>query len=210
MADQEYRGKHIVVRFDGQKCIHSRHCVLGRPEVFQANVPGDWINPDNASAEAIVNVALACPSGAISYERLDGAPNELPPPVNLIRVRENGPLAVHADMQIVGGAQALRATLCRCGASKNKPYCDGSHVEAGFVASGEPATQASESLGNRAGPLEVKPKPDGPLEITGNVEIISGTGRTINRLEKTWLCRCGQSQKKPYCDGTHKRNGFKA
>ncbi|MFN0039189.1 MAG: CDGSH iron-sulfur domain-containing protein [Burkholderiales bacterium] len=210
MAEQEYRGKHIVVRFDGQKCIHSRHCVLLRPEVFQANVPGDWIKPDNASTEAIVNVALACPSGAITWERLDGGAQEGPPPVNLVRVRENGPLAVHAEIEFTTGEKATRATLCRCGASKNKPFCDGSHVEAGFSASGEPPTQESTPLASRAGSLRVWPKPDGPLEVTGNVEIVSGTGRTVNRLEKTWLCRCGQSQKKPYCDGTHKRNGFKA
>ncbi len=211
MADsiQEYRGKNLVVRFDGEKCIHSRHCVLGRPDVFQANAPGAWIKPDNASVEAIVNVALACPSGAITYERLDGAAQEAPPPVNLIHLRENGPLAIHADVRFTGGENTLRTTLCRCGASNNKPYCDGSHATAGFSATGEPATQASEPLKNRAGPLEIKPKPDGPLEIIGNVEIVSGTGRTLNRLEKTWLCRCGQSQNKPYCDGTHKKTGFK-
>jgi CDGSH-type Zn-finger protein/uncharacterized Fe-S cluster protein YjdI len=212
MADsiQEYRGKNLVVRFDGKKCIHSRQCVLGRPEVFQANVPGVWIKPDNASVEAIVNVALACPSGAITYERLDGSAQEAAPPVNLIRLRENGPLAVNADVRFASGEKALRATLCRCGASNTKPFCDGSHVAAGFAATGEPAAQASEPLKNRAGPLEVKSKPDGPLEITGNVEIVSGTGRTLNRLAKTWLCRCGQSQNKPYCDGTHKKTGFKA
>ncbi|HEX9451470.1 MAG TPA: (4Fe-4S)-binding protein [Burkholderiales bacterium] len=42
---QEYRGEKIIVRFDGEKCIHSRNCVLGRPEVFQANVPGGLDQP---------------------------------------------------------------------------------------------------------------------------------------------------------------------
>jgi CDGSH-type Zn-finger protein/uncharacterized Fe-S cluster protein YjdI len=207
---QEYRGSQILIRFDADKCIHSRHCVLGQPEVFQANVPGAWIKPDNASAEAIVNVALACPSGAITYERLHGQPGESPPPVNLVRLRENGPLAFHAQLKIAGKGEALRATLCRCGASNNKPWCDGSHVAAGFVASGEPPTQPSEPLKTRAGSLEVKPVPDGPLEVSGSAEIVSGTGRTINRTQKTWLCRCGQSQNKPYCDGTHKKAGFRA
>jgi CDGSH-type Zn-finger protein/uncharacterized Fe-S cluster protein YjdI len=209
-AIQEYRGRQILIRFDSDKCIHSRHCVLGRPEVFQANVTGAWIKPDNASAEANINVALACPSGAITYERLDGKPGESPPPVNLVRLRENGPLAFHAQLKITGKGEALRATLCRCGASNNKPWCDSGHVAAGFVASGEPPTQSSEPLKNRAGPLEVRPVPDGPLEVSGNLEIVSGTGRTINHTEKTWLCRCGQSQNKPYCDGTHKKVGFRA
>ena len=207
---QEYRGEKIVVRFDGDKCIHSRNCVLGRPEVFQANVPGDWIRPDNVSAEAVVMTAMACPSGAITYERIDGGPQEAPPPVNLIRVRENGPVSIHADIRIGDAIAHQRATLCRCGASKNKPYCDGSHGAAGFQATGEPPSRTSEPLAVRNGMLAVKPIKDGPLKITGNLELVSGTGRTLDRLQETWLCRCGESKNKPYCDGTHKKIGFKA
>ena len=62
--------------------------------------------------------------------------DEQPPKVNLIRIRENGPLEVHADLRIARDAAGFRATLCRCGASKNKPYCDGSHHTARFVAAG--------------------------------------------------------------------------
>ena len=46
--------------------------------------------------------------------------------------------------------------------------------------------------------------------IIGPVEVESGTGRNIARLDKVWFCRCGQSSKKPYCDGTHKKVGFEA
>ena len=99
-------------------------------------------------------------------------------------------------------------TLCRCGASNNKPYCDGSHTKAGFAATGEPATEKSEPLEVRGGRLEVTPFPNGPLGIAGNVEICAGTGRTLNRTTKTALCRCGHSQNKPYCDGSHKAAGF--
>jgi len=207
---QEYRGEKIVVRFDGEKCIHSRNCVLGRPEVFQANVPGAWIKPDSVTPEQVVMTAMACPSGAITYERIDGAAQEAPPPVNLLRLRENGPLAIHADIRIGSESSQFRATLCRCGASKSKPYCDGSHNAAGFLATGEPPTQASEPLAVRNGTLAVKPIKDGPLQITGSLELVSGTGRTLNRVQETWLCRCGESKNKPYCDGTHKKNGFKA
>ena len=59
---QEYPGKKIVVRFDTSKCIHSRNCVLGNPKVFVPNAPGDWIQPDAASAEEIAALAHACPS----------------------------------------------------------------------------------------------------------------------------------------------------
>jgi CDGSH-type Zn-finger protein/uncharacterized Fe-S cluster protein YjdI len=207
---QEYRGEKIVVRFDGAKCIHSRNCVLGRPEVFQANAPGEWIKPDNASTEEVVGTALACPSGAITYERIDGGAQEAAPPVNVARVREDGPLAIHADMRIGSTVAHLRATLCRCGASKNKPYCDGSHTAAGFHSTGEPPTQPSEPLAARNGMLSVNLINDGPLHLSGNLELVSGTGRTLNRMQEAWLCRCGESKNKPYCDGTHKKIGFRA
>ena len=205
---QEYRGKDITIRFDGSKCIHSRNCVLGLPNVFQANVPGEWIKPDNASAEDLIAVARSCPSGAITYERHDGGVEEQAPDVNVIRVLENGPLVVNADLHIEGQEPRKRATLCRCGASKKKPYCDGSHTKAGFTATGEPPTEESEPLSERGGKLEVIPYPNGPLGISGPVEICAGTGRTLNRTVKTALCRCGASNNKPYCDGSHKDAGF--
>ncbi|MBX9962534.1 MAG: CDGSH iron-sulfur domain-containing protein [Burkholderiales bacterium] len=58
--------------------------------------------------------------------------------------------------------------------------------------------------------MSIDPQPDGPLQVKGNLEITSGTGRTIARVTETWLCRCGGSANKPYCDGSHRRNGFKA
>ena len=87
---EEYAGEKITIRFDGDKCIHSRNCVLGLPNVFQANVPGPWINPDNGSVEELIAVARSCPSGAITYERHDGGEAEREPDVNVIRVLENG------------------------------------------------------------------------------------------------------------------------
>jgi CDGSH-type Zn-finger protein/uncharacterized Fe-S cluster protein YjdI len=203
-------GKAVTIRFDGKRCVHARQCVLGQPRVFKANTPGEWIFPDEASAEAVALVAHACPSGAITYERHDGGAQEAAPEVNVATVRENGPLAFRAPLTIGGAAAGHRATLCRCGASANKPFCDGSHATAGFTASGEPATKPSEPLAVRDGPLSIDPQPDGPLQVRGNLEITSGTGRTIARVTQTWLCRCGASADKPYCDGSHRRNGFKA
>jgi CDGSH-type Zn-finger protein/uncharacterized Fe-S cluster protein YjdI len=202
------RGKRALIRFEAKKCIHSRHCVLDRPDVFVPNVEGEWIHPDAATPDEIAALALACPSGAIAFERLDGGANEAAPLVNLARVRENGPLALHADMEIAGHGRALRATLCRCGASKNKPFCDGSHTAAGFQATGEPATKPTEPLEQRSGTLKVTPSKNGPLVLEGALEICSGTGRTIRRVTKAVLCRCGQSSNKPYCDGTHAKVGF--
>ncbi len=210
MGIESVRGKQVVIHFDGTRCIHSRHCVLERPDVFVPNVDGEWIHPDRASVAEVAMLAHACPSGAIRYEPLDGSPGESAPMVNTVRVRENGPLAFTAPLQIAGQDAGLRTTLCRCGASARKPYCDGSHAAAGFVASGEADTAPSQSLARRDGTLVVDPKPNGPLHVTGNLEIVTGTGRTINRVAETWLCRCGQSKNKPYCDGTHKRVGFRS
>jgi CDGSH-type Zn-finger protein/uncharacterized Fe-S cluster protein YjdI len=207
---EEARTDRIALRFEGKRCIHARHCVLDAPDVFLANVKGPWLHPEAVAPERVVEIAHACPSGAISYERLDGAPNEAAPKVNIARVRENGPLAVHAAIELEGRGAMFRATLCRCGASKNKPFCDGSHAALPFTASGEPETRRSEPLAARGGLLRVVPTRNGPLQVTGNLEICSGTGRTVDRVTSAWLCRCGGSSKKPFCDGTHARIGFEA
>ena len=119
----------------------------------------------------------------------------------------NGPVAAELD---INGEQSYRATLCRCGASQKKPFCDGSHGKVGFTATGEPASKESPSLEVRNGPVKVTPQPNGCLKIEGNLEIVTGTGRTVDRTTKAFLCRCGQSQNKPFCDGTHKKVGFVA
>jgi CDGSH-type Zn-finger protein/uncharacterized Fe-S cluster protein YjdI len=201
------RTQDITLRFDGKRCIHSRHCVLEAPTVFLANTPGAWLHPESTTVEHCVHVAHNCPSGAITYERHDGGAQEAAPAVNVLRVRENGPYAVHAQIEL-GGATELRATLCRCGQSRRKPYCDGSHKKAQFAATGEPLTQHSEPLAERDGPLKITPLANGPLQVHGNLEICSGTGRTLLRAQSARLCRCGGSANKPFCDGTHARIGF--
>jgi CDGSH-type Zn-finger protein len=179
--------------------------------VFIANIKGPWIQPDAVTTEALVEIAHACPSGAIRYQRKDGKPDESPPAVNLIAIRESGPYAFRGDLEIDGKSGTYRATLCRCGASKNKPYCDGSHHDVKFSATGEPAsTSQTEMLAVRNGPVSVDPLPDGPLQVRGNLEITSGTGRVVARLPQAKLCRCGASNTKPFCDGSHVRVGFKS
>jgi len=212
MPIETVKGKDVTIQFDASRCIHSRGCVLGHPEVYVPNVVGEWIHPDAASTEEVMRTGQNCPSGAIQVFRNDGtgSSNE-PPVVNTLRVRENGPLAIEAELRIKGEPQAApRATFCRCGQSQNKPFCDGSHTVAGFVATGEPTTVAAETLAVRNGPVDVTPAPNGPLRVAGNLELVSGTGRTINKVTMTHLCRCGHSKNKPYCDGSHKAAGFVA
>lgn len=209
-AIEQVDGKAATITFDGSRCIHARRCVLGQPNVFKANVQGAWIDPDAASPEALIYVALNCPSGAIKVTRHDGGAPEPLPPVNTVTIRENGPLAIHAPIELAGEAIGARATLCRCGASANKPYCDGSHTAAAFAATGEPVSKPSEALAARDGVVKITPYANGPLGVSGNLEIVSGTGRTIDRARTAALCRCGGSRNKPFCDGSHKTIGFVA
>jgi len=195
-------GKSVEIHFEGKRCIHSRHCVLGLPQVFLADTPGQWIQPDATSAERLVAVAENCPSGAIRYVRRDNGARETPPPVNTLNVRENGPLAVRAPIHLRGVEIGYRATFCRCGRSNNKPFCDGSHAGE-FVATGEPATGDTTALDVRDGSISIAPQQNGPLEISGNLEICAGTGRTVACVTQVRLCRCGHSNNKPFCDGSH-------
>jgi CDGSH-type Zn-finger protein/uncharacterized Fe-S cluster protein YjdI len=206
---EEIAGPDVTIVFETKKCIHSRGCVLGRPDVFVPNVKGPWIHPEAATAEEVAELAHNCPSGAITYLRRDGI-NERAPVVNLVRIRENGPYAFHGALAIEGHGTAFRATLCRCGQSSNKPFCDSAHKTAGFTATGEPDGDPSEPLAARDGTLTIAPRLNGPLIVKGNFEVVSGTGRTIDRCTKAALCRCGHSHTKPFCDGTHKEIGFVA
>jgi CDGSH-type Zn-finger protein/uncharacterized Fe-S cluster protein YjdI len=209
MAKHSYQGQALRVLFEPRRCIHARQCVLGLPQVFRAEERA-WIAPDAAGAEAVIAQVAACPSGALTYERLDGGTVEQAPAINRIRLWEHGPYELRADMEIAG-ERRLRAVLCRCGASKNKPFCDNSHRDIAFKATGEPKEACeTERLAARGGRLEIRPTRDGPFHVLGNVEIVCGSGRRVACHTETWLCRCGASASKPYCDGSHERIGFTA
>jgi len=203
-------GQKLALSFETKRCIHARFCVTGAPNVFLANVQGPWIHPDAMEVERVVEIAHACPSGAITYRRVDGVHDETAPPVNLAAVREAGPYAFRGQLQIDGEAVGFRATLCRCGASKNKPFCDGSHHDVPFTATGEPPSGKTDMLPVRDGMLAIEPEINGPLAVRGNLEITSGTGRVVARVTTARLCRCGGSSTKPFCDGTHAKIGFKS
>lgn len=207
MTEESHSTTGGTLFFDGEKCIHSRNCVLNRPDVFVPNVEGEWIHPERANLGELQALAENCPSGAIRFE--ENGKEEKLPLINTLHIRENGPYALKAAIQMDGKDNSpTRLTLCRCGASKNKPYCDGSHAELPFIATGEFEAKDSEALSSRNGVVVVTPLKNGPIGIEGNLEICAGTGHTINRVQKTHLCRCGHSKNKPYCDGTHKSVGF--
>jgi CDGSH-type Zn-finger protein len=70
--------------------------------------------------------------------------------------------------------------------------------------------QPGPDLAERSNTLIVRPIADGPLAVDGPLEIVSGTGHTLLKTTQAALCRCGHSQNKPYCDGSHARAGFRA
>ena len=97
-------------------------------------------NPDAANAEAVSETILRCPSGALQFRRLDGGPEEAHPTTTVEPMR-NGPLRVTGEIHVRledGTEEVLpRATLCRCGQSARKPFCDNTHLKIGFQAPGE-------------------------------------------------------------------------
>jgi hypothetical protein len=95
-----------------------------------------WIDPDGASVEEIIETVNKCPSGALSYS-IDDIEYKDQDREPLVKVINNGPYAVTGGIELVGvtfseGASKEHYTLCRCGASKNKPFCDGTHWRLGF------------------------------------------------------------------------------
>lgn len=126
----------IEVSFDPNLCAHAAHCLRGLPDVFNLQAR-PWIQPANANADEVAEVILRCPSGALTYRRLDGGADEAVEEGVFLRPVRNGPVYARGEIEILDGEgnvlrRATRAALCRCGSSENKPFCDGSHVKAGW------------------------------------------------------------------------------
>jgi CDGSH-type Zn-finger protein len=149
----------------------------------------------------------------------DAALEEKPSPENVIRISPNGPLCFRGQIQIDAedGRALLSDTssaICRCGASQNKPLCDGSHSkiafsDAGMAARGEDNSSETSASGN-GDAMKISPRLNGPLHVQGKLRIENAAGEIIFRGEDAWVCRCGGSKNKPFCDGTHKTIGFRS
>ena len=134
-----YRGERIEVSFDLDRCIHIGECLRGHPDVFDAG-RRPWILADAAEPDAVAEVVRRCPSGALQYERLDGGPQEEHAETTITPLRD-GPLLVTGEIRITHPDGTIettpRATLCRCGHSGQKPFCDNQHLVVGFRAPGQ-------------------------------------------------------------------------
>lgn len=216
MSDEkisQYPGKNIDVQWDGRLCIHVGECGYSEGELFIGG-RDPWCQPDRVNDENVRDVIRRCPSGALSYIDKASGDNEQSADINTVRVSYNGPLYIQGDLEIENVPDDMpgvrfRAALCRCGQSNNKPFCDNSHLKAGFedfAAVGE----KGESLEVQGGTLVIKPLKDGPLLLTGNIVIFAGSGRLAWQGKQAALCRCGHSKNKPFCDGSHKAAGFVA
>ena len=96
-----------------------------------------WVNVQGASADELAAAIESCPTGALTYIRTDGAPQEPPESPTKVEPRPNGPLLVRGDIEVIDVEgdvvrRATRVALCRCGLSRNKPYCDLTHRAIGF------------------------------------------------------------------------------
>ena len=224
---RHYRGDKASVTFDTYRCIHAEVCVRGAPQVFDVS-RRPWILPDAADPKRLERVVLGCPTGALRMapptgERVEKGADaaatvlpEEPRKKNSASVVADGPCYVRGNLEIeeTPGAEVApdtRVAFCRCGASENKPLCDESHARIGFrcEATVAPRPAPAPEVREATGPVRFTPVPHGPLLFRGPLTL-SGRGGARVTLDRGKLCRCGHSQDKPFCDGSHRAAGFEA
>lgn len=135
----EYEGDGITVLWKPKFCIHSEKCVKALPNVYKPK-ERRWIQTENATAEELRKQVDTCPSGALAYRIAteENKTKENMSEKNSIEVTiiPNGPLMCDGSLIIKNPdgtvEEKSKAAFCRCGASANKPFCDGSHKAADF------------------------------------------------------------------------------
>ncbi len=131
---------------------------------------------------------------------------------NRVKVRKNGPLLCtgtievrNADGELLDSGDDI--ALCRCGASANKPFCDGSHRAAAFEDDGILTGVESDELEGEAA-LVISVRANAMLIAKGPMTLLSADNSVAATRNKAAFCRCGHSANKPFCDGKHKTCGF--
>jgi CDGSH-type Zn-finger protein/uncharacterized Fe-S cluster protein YjdI len=215
MTIPEYKGNAITVSYDVQRCIRARECVHGAPQVFNPDAQ-PWVGPDNAEGKTIAAVIKHCPTGALHYQAADASLTERADPSNTLTITSHGPSYLRGSFVVVTEDEKelladTRAALCRCGGSRNKPFCDNSHFAVAFDDPGTaaPGVDARKEMAT-SGKLRVVRTANGPLHLQGQITIRNAANQVIFEGTETWLCRCGASGTKPFCDGSHQRIGFQA
>jgi CDGSH-type Zn-finger protein len=132
---RSYIGRRITIHDNRGICAHVGFCTGHLKTVFRTGQK-PWIDPDGAGVEEIIETINKCPSGALSYS-IDNVEHRDQSREPLVKVINNGPYAITGGIELIGvtfgeGVSKEHYTLCRCGASKNKPFCDGAHWRLGF------------------------------------------------------------------------------
>jgi uncharacterized Fe-S cluster protein YjdI len=139
MAEQsrvkKYRKGDLTIHWEPDKCIHSAICVKTLPKVYNPNAK-PWLKPENATVEDLMTQIDKCPSGALSYE-LQGNSKPQAAETTEVEVMPNGPVLIKGKVKITHSSGKIEindktTAFCRCGASANKPYCDGTHRKVDF------------------------------------------------------------------------------
>lgn len=135
---KKYTNGEVTIVWKPAECIHSAVCFRGLHEVFDPQ-KRPWITPEKSTTDKIIDQVKKCPSGALSYylNRDEEVAEVKVESETILEATSNGPLLVFGNLSIKdsSGAVAKKSKVtafCRCGASANKPYCDGSHVKIGF------------------------------------------------------------------------------
>ncbi|MFC2187874.1 (4Fe-4S)-binding protein [Fulvivirgaceae bacterium LMO-SS25] len=134
---KEYKNDEITILWKPSACIHSENCWRGLNQVFNPQ-ERPWIDVNGADVQSIKNQIDKCPSGALSYPNMEKREDK-PALENRIKAEllKNGPLVIYGDVMVkdAEGKETLkekRTSFCRCGASANKPFCDGTHKKVNF------------------------------------------------------------------------------
>lgn len=144
--DRTYRNQDIIVYWYPEECSHAGKCWQTLPQVFDVN-KRPWVDLNGSTAEEIIRTIDLCPSRSLQYSlppgsRVDPALGQGPGSKDYkiesnkagrIRVINDGPLLVEGPNRIIGPKGELiregdRFVLCRCGKTKNPPFCDGRHI----------------------------------------------------------------------------------
>jgi len=147
---KEYKNDHVIVHWFPELCAHPGTCLRLLPEVFDLK-QRPWVNVNAAKPEEIISTIDKCPTGALRYSLPEGSKVDVKvakgvgsidfekfnPAIVKIRVMANGPLLIEGPTEVIGLEgetlkEGSRMALCRCGFTKNRPFCDGVHKKQGW------------------------------------------------------------------------------
>ena len=133
---KEYSNGEITILWKPKTCIHAAECVKRLPNVYKPNEK-PWMQIENATTAELKEQILACPSGALTYISKNQIKTKDMESKTKVNAMQNGPLLVEGMIEVTNPDGSIEnkektTAFCRCGASLNKPYCDGEHRKVDF------------------------------------------------------------------------------